>query len=311
MNSQTLREARKYEEATEKIVTEQERPAFHLSSRIGWMNDPNGFSIYQGQYHMFYQYHPYSCIWGPMHWGHAVSRDLLHWEYLPAAIAPDCLYDRDGCFSGSAIEMPDGRQLLMYTGVYNEVDPAGGKKEVQTQCIAIGDGRSISSEDLIAGFRGSTKARGVCDGSTKDAHHHGEAARIGCVRGSSVVEDKEIESDAAQHIEQDDTHRHQVQLHASFLEALEEAWTYLQAYAIDEEDESEVLNEGQYIICSRKAEVSGHDTCEEHEGDTQRDATHLNASQTNTNGDDQRIEQNDVCHAIGRKKQRLQPIHNI
>ena len=177
--------------------------------------------------------------------------------------------------------------------------------------IAIGDGRSISSEDLIAGFRGSTKARGVCDGSTKDAHHHGEAARIGCVRGSSVVEDEEIEAYAAQHIEQDDTHRHQVQLHASFLEALEEARTNLQAYAIDEEDESEVLNEGQYIICSRKAEVSGHDTRKKHEGDTQRDATHLNASQANTNGDDQCIEQNDVCHAISRKKQRLQPIHNI
>lgn len=140
MNSQTLREARKYEEATEKIVTEQERPAFHLSSRIGWMNDPNGFSFYQGKYHMFYQYHPYSCVWGPMHWGHAVSTDLLRWEYLPAAIAPDSLYDRDGCFSGSAIEMPDGRQLLMYTGVRNEIDAAGGKREVQTQCIAIGDG---------------------------------------------------------------------------------------------------------------------------------------------------------------------------
>ena len=140
MNSQTLREARKYEEATEKIIKEEERPAFHLSSRIGWMNDPNGFSMYQGQYHMFYQYHPYSCVWGPMHWGHAVSKDLLHWEYLPAAIAPDSLYDRDGCFSGSAIELPDGRQLLMYTGVYNEIAASGEKKEVQTQCIAVGDG---------------------------------------------------------------------------------------------------------------------------------------------------------------------------
>ena len=53
------------------------------------MNDPNGFSFYHGKYHMFYQYHPYDSHWGPMYWGHAVSEDLLHWEYLPADLAPD------------------------------------------------------------------------------------------------------------------------------------------------------------------------------------------------------------------------------
>lgn len=59
MISQTLREARKYEEASEKMITKESRPAFHLSARTGWMNDPNGFSYYDGKYHMFYQYHPY------------------------------------------------------------------------------------------------------------------------------------------------------------------------------------------------------------------------------------------------------------
>ena len=140
MTSQTLREARKYEEASAKLITEEKRPSFHLSARTGWMNDPNGFSYYKGQYHMFYQYYPYDIQWGPMHWGHATSKDLLHWEYLPAALAPDEFYDMDGCFSGSAIELPDGRQLLMYTGVVKERQKNGGFSEVQTQCIATGDG---------------------------------------------------------------------------------------------------------------------------------------------------------------------------
>jgi beta-fructofuranosidase len=104
------------------------------------MNDPNGFSYYKGEYHLFYQYHPYDTKWGPMHWAHAVSNDLLHWRCLPAALAPDTSYDRDGCFSGSAIELADGRHLLMYTGVERQTQPDGGMREVQTQCLAVGDG---------------------------------------------------------------------------------------------------------------------------------------------------------------------------
>ncbi len=85
MISNILREARNYEEIMEQLIPDHARPSFHLSSRVGWMNDPNGFSYYQGKYHLFYQYYPYESKWGPMHWGHAVSEDLLHWEYLPAA----------------------------------------------------------------------------------------------------------------------------------------------------------------------------------------------------------------------------------
>ena len=160
MVSQTLREARNYEEITEKKIGEGERPAFHLSPRVGWMNDPNGFSYYNGKYHLFYQYNPYEVVWGPMHWGHAVSRDLLHWEYLPAVMAPDMPYDRNGVFSGSAVELPDGRQMLMYTGVVKEPQADGGFKEVQTQCIAVGDGTEyekypgnpvLTEKDLPAG----------------------------------------------------------------------------------------------------------------------------------------------------------------
>lgn len=140
MNSQTLIEARKYEEVSEKKILEEEKPKFHLAARTGWMNDPNGFSFYNGEYHLFYQYYPYATQWGPMHWAHAVSKDLLHWENLPAALAPDTSYDRDGCFSGSATVLPDGRQLLMYTGVAKETQPDGETKDIQTQCLAIGDG---------------------------------------------------------------------------------------------------------------------------------------------------------------------------
>lgn len=140
MISQTLRDARKYEETMERKITREDRPEFHLSSRVGWMNDPNGFSYYKGEYHMFYQYHPYDSHWGPMHWGHAVSKDLLHWEYLPVAIAPDADYDRDGCFSGSAVVLADGGHLLLYTGVAKETQPDGNLRDIQTQCVAVGDG---------------------------------------------------------------------------------------------------------------------------------------------------------------------------
>ena len=106
--SEILNKAREYEEKYSAYIREEERPQFHLTPRVGWMNDPNGFSVYQGKYHIFYQYHPYNTQWGPMHWGHAVSDDFIHWEDLPVAIAPDMPYDKDGCFSGSAVELDDG-----------------------------------------------------------------------------------------------------------------------------------------------------------------------------------------------------------
>lgn len=140
MTSRALREARNYEEIFEKNIKEEQRPDFHLSPRVGWLNDPNGFSYYKGQYHLFYQYYPYDSHWGPMHWGHAVSGDLLHWKYLPAALAPDEIYDKDGCFSGSAVTLPDGKQMLMYTGVVRELGEDGIVHEIQRQCIATGDG---------------------------------------------------------------------------------------------------------------------------------------------------------------------------
>ena len=130
-----LQRARNYEETNR--ISPEERPAFHVTPPVGWMNDPNGFSIYQGKIHLFYQYHPYSTEWGPMHWGHQMSEDLVHWQECAAALAPDEAYDKEGCFSGSAIETEEGH-VLVYTGVVKDEDSASVR---QNQCIAIGDGR--------------------------------------------------------------------------------------------------------------------------------------------------------------------------
>ena len=149
-----LEKARKYE--TDFITYKnEERPAFHLISRNGWMNDPNGFSEYQGKYHLFYQYYPYAAHWDSMHWGHAVSKDMVKWEDLPCALAPDQQYDAFGVFSGCAVVRGE-EHILMYTGVEETgkgMDANGFWKQRQTQCIAIGDGqdyKKVSENPVIS-----------------------------------------------------------------------------------------------------------------------------------------------------------------
>ena len=108
------------------------RPKLHFTPPKGWTNDPNGLVFYGGKYHLFYQHHPHDTCWGPMHWGHAISDDLIKWEHLKIALFPD----EDGTiYSGSAL--PDTKNV---SGLQkNENEPplivfytCHGKQEVQS-----------------------------------------------------------------------------------------------------------------------------------------------------------------------------------
>ena len=137
--SEKLTKATRFQYEQMNQMPEGEKPVFHVSAPAGWINDPNGFSVYKGKVHLFYQYHPYSICWGPMHWGHSVTDDMIKWKTEPVALAPDQEYDKRGCFSGSAVEK-DGKHVLIYTGVSNVQMENGSIQERQNQCIAYGDG---------------------------------------------------------------------------------------------------------------------------------------------------------------------------
>ena len=182
--SDPLTKARTYEAGRESQISPAQRPGFHLSPRVGWMNDPNGFSWYGGQYHLFYQYNPYDTVWGPMHWGHAVSRDLLHWQSLPAALAPDTPPDQDGCFSGSAAALPDGRHLLLYTGVRRK---AGTDQFFQTQCLAVGDGINYEKYSGNPVLDQTVLPQGACPYDFRDPKLWQEAdGTFRCVAGARL-----------------------------------------------------------------------------------------------------------------------------
>jgi fructan beta-fructosidase len=119
-----------------KDYKEPYRGQYHFSPLNNWMNDPNGMFFYKGEYHLFFQYHPSSSVWGPMHWGHAVSSDLIHWQELPVAIFPD---EKGYIFSGSAVVDWDNTSGLksgdeeVIVAIFTYHDP---KDELQTQGIA-------------------------------------------------------------------------------------------------------------------------------------------------------------------------------
>nr|AAG36943.1 acid invertase [Brassica oleracea] len=105
-----------------------QRTAFHFQPEQNWMNDPNGPLFYKGWYHFFYQYNPNAAVWGDIVWGHAVSKDLIHWVHLPLAMAADQWYDANGVWTGSATFLEDGSIVMLYTGSTD--------KSVQVQNLA-------------------------------------------------------------------------------------------------------------------------------------------------------------------------------
>ncbi|WP_165045499.1 GH32 C-terminal domain-containing protein [Dysgonomonas sp. ZJ709] len=119
---------------------EKYRPSYHYTPQYGWMNDPNGMVYYDGEYHLFYQYNPYGSLWGNMTWGHAVSKDLLTWEYLSAGIVPDSL---GAIFSGSAVIDKDntagfGKDAMI--AIYT----SAGKTQTQSIAYSTDRGRTFT-----------------------------------------------------------------------------------------------------------------------------------------------------------------------
>jgi len=126
-----------------RLAADPLRPQFHLLPRANWMNDPCGPIFAGGRYHMFFQYNPDGAYWGDMHWAHASSPDLVHWQHEVIALAPaPGSYDRDGVFSGCAV-LDQGVPTLIYTGVAPPTSPAdatlrdGAHTWREVQCVAV------------------------------------------------------------------------------------------------------------------------------------------------------------------------------
>lgn len=118
------------------------RPQYHLLPAANWMNDPNGPIYWRGNYHLFYQYNPEGAYWGDMHWGHAVSPDMIHWQHRPVALAPTADGpDAAGCFTGTAIVDQD-QVAAIYTGVVRDTTHRatlddGVHRFRESQCLAL------------------------------------------------------------------------------------------------------------------------------------------------------------------------------
>ncbi|MGA7523831.1 MAG: glycoside hydrolase family 32 protein [Acidobacteriaceae bacterium] len=127
------------------LANDPRRPQYHLLPARNWMNDPNGPIFWRDQYHMFFQYNPHAAVWGDMHWGHAVSPDMVRWRHLPVALAPTPNGpDAAGCFTGSALHDGD-RVAILYTGVVSAPEKDATIRDGlhslrESQCLAFSTG---------------------------------------------------------------------------------------------------------------------------------------------------------------------------
>ena len=133
------------------VEADPHRQQFHLQPPVGWLNDPNGLCVYGGQYHAFFQYGPFDVTGGVKHWGHAVSKDLLHWEPLPVMLYPDEPFDCHGVYSGSALI--EGTEMYLYytgnvkhPGDYDYIKQGRG----HNVCLAVShDGKTVASKQCL------------------------------------------------------------------------------------------------------------------------------------------------------------------
>lgn len=131
LNEQALNQIAHYKET---VTKDPFRLNYHLMPPVGLLNDPNGFVYFKEQYHIFYQWNPFNTDHSSKFWGHYISDDLVHWKAAPIALAPDSWFDKNGCYSGSAI-VEDGKMYLFYTG--NVKDEAGNRESYQ--CMAVSE----------------------------------------------------------------------------------------------------------------------------------------------------------------------------
>lgn len=133
------------------VEADHHRQQFHLQPPVGWLNDPNGLCVYGGQYHAFFQYGPFDVTGGVKHWGHAVSKDLLHWEPLPVMLYPDEPFDCHGVYSGSAL-IEGTEMYLYYTGNVKHPGDFDYIKQGRGHnvCLAVShDGKTVASKQCL------------------------------------------------------------------------------------------------------------------------------------------------------------------
>ncbi|WP_432799617.1 glycoside hydrolase family 32 protein [Poriferisphaera sp. WC338] len=179
--------------ASSQVNNDPLRPAYHFLPPANWMNDPNGTLYHDGWYHLFYQHNPYDEDWGHIHWGHARSRDMLHWEHLPVALVPDAAHGEEHCWSGCAVVNGNGDPMIFYTSIgkdHKEFDSA-------QQCLAFGDRNLIEwRQEISQPFLSEQMHNGVKIYDWRDPYifeHHNETYMVlggnlgGRVGGQGVV----------------------------------------------------------------------------------------------------------------------------